>query len=64
MIQTTEPLLPLFIISGFFILCLPLFALHVRKHGLPKDDRIEKRTVGPFLGRWLMYYLLWIIGPV
>jgi phosphatidylglycerophosphate synthase len=63
-IQTTEPLLPLFVISGFFILGLPLFALHVRKHGLPKDDRIEKRKVGPFLGRWLMYYLLWIISPV
>ena len=64
MIHSTEPLLPLFFISGVFILGLPLFALHVRRHGLPKDDRIANRRVGPFLGRWLMYYLMWMIGPI
>jgi phosphatidylglycerophosphate synthase len=64
MIASTEPLLPLIILSGLFILGVPVFALYVRKHGLPKDERIEKRKVGPFLGRWLMYYLLWLIAPV
>jgi phosphatidylglycerophosphate synthase len=59
-----EPLLPLVGLTGLFILGLPLFALHVRRHGLPYDERIEQRKTGPFLGRWLMYYLLWVIAPV
>jgi phosphatidylglycerophosphate synthase len=59
-----EPLLPLVVLSAFFILGLPLFALHVRHHGLPADATIERRKVGPLLGRYLMYYLLWLIAPV
>ena len=59
-----EPLLPLVVLSAFFIVFLPLFALHVRRHGLPRDATIEGRKVGPLLGRYLMYYLLWLIAPV
>ena len=55
---------PLVALSALFVLALPLFALHVRRHGLPKDPRIEGRQVGPLLGRWLMYYLLWLIAPI
>jgi phosphatidylglycerophosphate synthase len=57
-------LVPLLFLSALFLLGLPLFALHVHIHGLRRDERIEKRHVGPFLGRWLMYYLLWVIAPV
>jgi phosphatidylglycerophosphate synthase len=64
MIASTEPLLPLIVLTALFVLGVPVFALYVRKHGLPKDERIEKRKVGPFLGRWLMYYLLWLIAPI
>jgi phosphatidylglycerophosphate synthase len=60
----SEPLLPLVVLSAFFIVCLPLFALDVRRRGLHRDVTIEHRKVGPLLGRWLMYYLLWLIAPV
>jgi phosphatidylglycerophosphate synthase len=63
-VHSSEPLLPLVALSALFILALPLFALQVRRHGAPRDERIEHRKVGPLLGRWLMYYLLWLIGPV
>ena len=59
-----EPLLPLFALTALFVGGLPLFALHVRRHGLTRDERIENRKTGPFLGRYLMYYLMWLIGPV
>jgi phosphatidylglycerophosphate synthase len=52
------------LLSALFILGVPLFALHVRRHGLTRDERIEHRKVGPLLGRWLMYYLLWLISPI
>jgi phosphatidylglycerophosphate synthase len=64
MTSRSADLLPLVGLSALFILALPLFALHVRRHGLPRDPRIEQRQVGPLLGRWLMYYLLWLIAPV
>jgi phosphatidylglycerophosphate synthase len=64
MTASTEPLLPVVALTALFVGGLPLFALHVRKHGLPFDERIENRKTGPFLGRWLMYYLLWLIAPV
>jgi phosphatidylglycerophosphate synthase len=62
--NVAEPLLPLVVLTAFFIFALPLFALHVRRHGIKRDDRIEQRKVGPLVGRWLMYYLLWLISPV
>jgi phosphatidylinositol phosphate synthase len=63
-VSVPEPLLPLVVLSAFFILGLPLFALHVRRHGILRDATIEQRKVGPLLGRFLMYYLLWLMAPV
>jgi phosphatidylglycerophosphate synthase len=62
-LRATEPLLPLVVLTAIFLGGLPLFALHVRRHGLDRDERIEQRKTGPFLGRFLMYYLLWLIAP-
>ncbi len=58
------PLVPLLALTGWFLLGFPLFALNVKRNGLHRDARIEGRKTGPFLGRFLMYYLLWMIGPI
>jgi phosphatidylglycerophosphate synthase len=63
-LRSTEPLLPLIALTALFLGGLPVFALHVRRRGLKRDERIEQRNTGPFLGRYLMYYLLWMIAPV
>ncbi len=63
-IEDTETLWPLLALTAFFVGALPIYARSVRRGNVPRDERIEQRRTGPFLGRYLMYYLLWVIGPI
>src|SRR5262245_36837185 len=55
-------LLPALICFAYFLGGLPVFALATRRHGMLRDERVESRQSR--LPKWLVYYLLWAIGPL
>lgn len=50
-------------INVFFLITLAVFALKVRRHGMPKDERIDKRRSAIF-GPLFQHYFLWLLGPM
>jgi len=57
-------LLPALFLFAYFLGAVPFFWLHVRRHGLDREDRIESRRPSRLFPKWLIYYLMWAIGPV
>jgi phosphatidylglycerophosphate synthase len=56
-------LLPALACFAYFFAGIPLFWLHARRRGLHREARVEARRPSPLVPRWLVYYLLWMIGP-
>lgn len=54
------------VLAPFVLLvgALGAFLIGVARSGFRRDERIEGRKTGPFLGRTLMYFVLWLIAPV
>jgi CDP-diacylglycerol--glycerol-3-phosphate 3-phosphatidyltransferase len=62
--RSWQTLLPAALLFGYFFGAVPLFALRVRRRGMPREERIEARRPSRLLPKWLIYYLLWAIAPV
>ena len=60
--KTVIPLIPLIAINTMFMVMLPVFALKVRRSGLPANTDAKKHS--GLIGKFFHLYLLWMIGPV
>ncbi len=64
MTRSMITLLPALLCFAYFFGGVPLYWLHRRRAGVAVESRIEMRRRSPLIPKWLIYYLLWVIGPV
>jgi CDP-diacylglycerol--glycerol-3-phosphate 3-phosphatidyltransferase len=64
MTRSWPTLVPAILLFAYFLGAVPLFWIHVRRKGIDREDRIEKRRPSRVLPKWIIYYLLWAIAPI
>lgn len=50
-------------INAYFLIAMAMFAVKIKRHGMPVDERIDHRQ-SAVLGPFLMHYFLWLISPI
>jgi CDP-diacylglycerol--glycerol-3-phosphate 3-phosphatidyltransferase len=64
MTRSLITLLPAILCFVYFFGGVPLYWLHRRRAGVARESRIEMRRRSLLIPKWLIYYLLWVIGPI
>jgi len=55
---------PAILVTAFFLLGIPVFAVRCLRHGMPKDAETLTRGKSLLVGFFLRHYYFWLTGPL